>query len=175
MKSGIIIIFLLLSLVAAGCNPNKPANETPVKPETQGLPDAHSLEKTEERLLMRQARENLDIVMDAGGDAEALKKGLSGQALKEMSDRIAAEKAEGKIKVRRYDDLKLSLANYTSGIAGVAITFTDNSYTTELNSDKVLDKPTGEEMKLLIALKKIKDRWMIIEIFSQEVIKKPTS
>lgn len=172
MKSKVFIVFLLLSLSAAGCNRNQA--KTPLKPKTQGLPAAHSMKKTEERLLMRQAREDLKIIIDAGDSTAALEKGLSGVALKDMSGRIAADKAAGKIKVRRYDNLKLSLANYTKGIAGIAIVFTDNSYTTERGAKKILDKPTGEKVKLLLALKKIKGRWKIIEIFSNEVIKKPT-
>lgn len=173
MKFKIIIIFLLLSLSVAACNTNKAAKK-PDKPKTPGLPSAHSLKKSDELLLMRQVREDLKIVMDTGDDTSALKNGLAGVALKEMSDRVAADRAAGKVKVRRYDNLKFTLENFTKGIVGVGVTFADNSYTTELDTKKVLDKPTGQRIKLLLALKKIKGRWMIIEIFSSEV-KKPTS
>lgn len=172
MKSKVIIIFLLLSLSVAGCNTNKGA-KTPVEPKTPKPPSAHSLKKSDERLLLRQVREDLKIVMDTRDDTTALKNGLSGPALKEMSGRIAADTAAGKVKVRRYDDLKFSLENYTKGIVGVGVAFTDNSYTTELTTKKVLDKPTGKKIKLLLAVKKIKGRWMIIEIFSNEVKKPP--
>jgi len=171
MKLKSVIILLLLSLFIAGCAKDKPVRNA-AKPKTRGLPSAHSMKKTEERLLMREAREDLQVVMDAGDNTATLSKGLSGLALKEMAGRIDADTGAGKIKIRRYDNLKLSLANYTKGIAGIAIVFTDNSYTTERSTKKILDKPTGQQIKLLLALKKIKGRWLIIEIFSNEVIKK---
>lgn len=169
MKRMIFALLLILSLSATGCVTKAKPAKTAAKPKSPVKSAAHSMKKSEERLLLKHAGQDLETIMAAGADAEALKSALAGPALKEMTARMAADTAAGKIKIRRYDKLELSPENYTKGIAGVAIVFTDNSYTADAATKKALDKPSGKRLKLLLALKKIEGRWVIIEIFSNEV------
>ncbi len=174
MKKLVIILSLALLIILAlgvsGCKKKATTSSEQAAAEQvpDKLPPSHSLKKTEEQKMIKDARKGLRAIAGSSDDTAALETGLMGEALENMNKQIADERAAGTIKYRRYDDMKLSLENYTKGIGGLALTFTDNSYVVDAASERVITKASGKTVKLILALKKIDKRWMIFSILSTD-------
>ncbi len=163
-----VVATAVLSL-AAGCDlPDRGAKTSASEKDEMNFPPSHAISRAEEKALIKAAKRNLKIIMESHEDTKTLEKALTGKALADMNEKIAAERAKNTIKIRRYDKQKLSLENYTKGISGLSLTFVDNSYVIDAETEEILRPATGKKLKLIMALKKVKKRWLIFSFFNPE-------
>ena len=167
----VIILIIALALAVSACDRGSKTAQKADDPTDKNLPapQSHSISKKDEKQLMKDIRDNLDIIMAVRDTTAPLKKALSGHALNQMSEQVASEAAANRIKVRQYDDIKLELQNITKDVAGLALTFTDKTYVIEADTGDTIKEATGKKIEFLIAAKKVGKRWRMIEIFSKEL------
>lgn len=171
MRLTIAVLLTLSALTVTSCSPSGPAKPAADSKPKMTAPAAHSIADKDKREMFKETREDLKIVMGTRDETAPLSRALSGAALDQMSAQITEETAAGRVKIRDYDNIKLSIENVTKDIVGLALVFTDNSRVVDAATGKMLEKARGEKVKLLLAVKKIDKRWKIIEIFSQDLSK----
>ncbi len=172
MKRALVIILIVaLTLAVGACDRGSQAAKKTggARDGKLSAPESHSITKKDEKQLMKDIRKDLDIIMSVRDETAPLEKALSGHALSQMSEQVASEAAANRIKVRRYDKIKLDLQNITKDVAGLALTFTDKTYVIEADTGDTIEEATGKKIEFLIAAKKVGKRWRIIEIFSKEL------
>ena len=130
------------------------------------------LSKKDQKLIIRDVKNDLKTLAQVRADPAPLKDALGKQALEDFTNLVNKEAAEGKVKVRRFKDMKLKLGDYSGGIAGVRFYYKDQSYYEDPQGNR-LSKPTGAPTKYILAAQKIDDRWKIVAFFSPEVKKGP--
>ena len=161
------IVLGLVMMLATACSANNtPKAPKAAKPTKQEKPaSAHQISKAEERLVLKHAREDLEIIMGVQKDTKPLKKALTGHALKNYTYKIKTEAKAGKITVRKYADIKLEFHSYTKGVAGVSLNFTDKSYFADSSTGESLEPARNTPLALDLALKKTGGRWKITDTF----------
>lgn len=156
----IVMLVIVLVLTVAACGSREAKTKAP-KPKAP----AHHLTKAIQKQILKDTGKDLQIVMATRDDTAGLDAALSGDALKQFGAKIKTDLAAGKIKVRKYGDLKLKLINYTSGVAGISIEFIDQSYYTDLKGN-TLGPPPNTRQKLSLAVQRISNQWKIINTFA---------
>ena len=164
------LLVVVASLLMTSCKSSEIAQkEEPKKPKEIS---AHSIDAEEEKLLLKQTRENIKIITEVTTDTASLKKALDGQALKVFSDQLKKDLDEGKIKIRKYDSMKFKIKNYTKGVAGVRLTFKDRSYYVDKDTQEKVSEPGDKEEEFILESRKDSKRWKIFTFFTTELKEK---
>jgi len=165
----LLVFSLFLSALVIGCQKKEEVKKPPAKnkvPKTRG----HVLSKKDQKLVIRDVKNDLKILAQVRADPAPLKDALGKTALEDFTNLVNKEAAEGKVKVRRFKDMKLKLGDYSGGIAGVSFYYKDQSYYQDTKGNH-LTEPTGTTRRYVLAAQKIDDRWKIVAFFSPEVKK----
>lgn len=173
-KKGFIVILLLpLALQAgAGCKNNaQTAAKKPVKKEA--AKSAHVMSVKTQKEALKDAREDLLIITRVKRNLKPLKKALGGRALNDFSAKIKTDLAAGKITVRKYDNIKLTVQSYTDGKVGVSLAFTDNSYYVDSKSNDPLESPRNKPVRLALSLEELDGRWKITDFLAPQASEMP--
>lgn len=165
-----VLLVVVASLSITGCKSSDTAKKE--EPKKSKEISAHSIDAKEEKLLLKQTRENINIITEVTTDTAALKKALDGQALKAFSDQLKKDLDEGKIKIRKYDSAKFKIKNYTKGVAGVRLTFQDRSYYVDKDSLEKVSEPGDKEEEFILESRKDSKRWKIFTFFTTELKEK---
>lgn len=133
---------------------------------------AHAILKKDEKILMKQAYENIAIISKVTTDTNSLKKALTGQALESLTNQINQDLAQGKVKIRKYSSVKLDFKNYTKGVAGLRLDLVDKTYYVDKDTKKRISSPSNKKERRIIALKKDGKRWKIFAFFDVKIKEK---
>jgi hypothetical protein len=170
-----LVVFLFIPFLLLACTPtqkkptlnSKPPKSFKGSKETTTKPDltmrSHMIKAKEQKLLLKQVVEDLNLITQTT-DQTTLAQALTGAALKQTLTQLQQERLAGKPKVRRYANIKVSFANYTKGVAGLTVTFTDKSYYVDPKTGRPLTKPSNKPVKILVAVKKEANRWKIFNL-----------
>ena len=164
-----IVVILMITLSIVACQKSNPVKKADSKKPKLG---AHAISADDEKLVIKQTKENIKIISGVTTETNALKKALTGSALSALSDQIKKELGEGKIKIRKYDSVKLEIKNATTGIVGLKMTFIDRSYFVDKDSKERLTAPTGKKETFIIVSEKVGKRWKIFNFLTTELIDK---
>lgn len=160
----VVVVMVALSMVA--CQKKATEKKPGSKKSTIA---AHSISAADEKLVMTQTEENIDILTGVTTNTDALKKALTGPALTAFSDQIKKDLGEGKIKIRKYDSVKLEIRNVTTGVVGLKMTFTDRSYYEDKDSKEKLSSPAGTKETFILVSKKVGKRWKIFNFLTTKL------
>lgn len=159
LTAGVLVIALSMS----GCGNGGVAK----KPRKAPAAKAHTIAAKDKKDAMRDAALNIELLNKLRDETQTLERFLAGTALKEMNAQIAADRAAGKVKIRKLNNVEFELANYTKGIVGLGMSYIDDSYYVEKATGKQLTKPSHANEKRALALRKVKGRWKIFGIFGE--------
>lgn len=167
----IAIITISTGLYYYNKDQSKKETKTAIKP-SKPKTVAHQMPDNVEKELIKDLKKNIQTIQSVTTDTKALEQALSEEAL--ISTRSSIEnKLKQNIATRRnYEDIKLNISNYTSGIASVLLEFTDKSYNYSTVDGKELSKPTGAKTKLALSVKKVDKTWKIIGIYTATAVNK---
>lgn len=118
--------------------------------------------------MVADAADDLRIISAAGADTSQLATALTGKALEETKAQMASDLAQGKVRKRDYQNINVSLQEYTLPIAEARAEFDDMGYYIDATTGAALDSPTGEHKKYALALMEEGDRWKIRLILSPD-------
>lgn len=134
-------------------------------------PAGHDTKATSVPILLRgrilaDAKDDIALIETAQDDWQVLKPAVAGKALDSLKKQIEDMKAEGLVKVREYDDLKLSFGTYQKKVAGVTAEFVDNSSIVNSTNGQPMAVSRAEKRKLYLGLAEIDGKWKIITILA---------
>lgn len=117
-----------------------------------------------EKEILADAEEDIRGIEKVTDDPTALSQHLDGQALESMSKEVSLNNSRDKVKLRRYENIKLSITYYAKGIAGASFEFDDASYYTKKGDTGKRSLAIADKRRLALALAKRGGRWKIINI-----------
>lgn len=176
-KKYILLSFSLIFIIAAAVlltkyspGVKKPDNKAN-KPAEEKMDFAHQMPKGLEKDLIKNVKSNLKTLESVREDTSSLDKVLSGDALSKTKSLIDLNLKNNIVTFRKFDDIELSVSNYTKGIASVLLEFTDGSYTYDRVSNKHLTKPANSKKKLALSVTKVGKTWKITGIYNTTAFK----
>lgn len=155
-----IILILALVFVAstlAGCVLNMGSRPAGHQAKLRISPEL-------KREVLKDTQEDIDGIEQVADDPQPFSRYLAGKALADMSEEIAQDRTKGKVKMRRYTNVKLTVTHYSKGIAGVAYEFDDGSYYVARGDVGKKSFAIADRRRLALALAKRDGRWKIINI-----------
>lgn len=114
--------------------------------------------------ILAHARKNIAEIEKVTEDPGPLSGALAGRALDDMTAEIARDKAEGKVKIRRYGKVKLGVTHFSKGVVGLSFDFDDGSYYVARGNVGEKSSPIPDRRRLSLALAKSGGHWKIINI-----------
>jgi len=158
----IVTVLLAVILVCASCGSTTTSPE-----ETQPAhTSAHQAPPEVEQKIVADATEDLQIIASSGKDSSLLAKALTGKALEDTKSVLNKDLAQGKYKRRDYQNINVSMTDYTAPVAEVFAEFDDNSYYVDAGSGAALGQPALEHKSYALALVEDEGRWKIMLILS---------
>ncbi len=148
---------LVLSLAACAKPATKPAGH-------KGKADDVSLQMRGQ--VLADAREDIAIIESVKSDWQVLAPAVDGKALETLKKQVEELKAEGLVKLRDYEDVKLKFGVYQKKVAGVTAEFVDNSRIVRMDNGQPMAMARAEKVKLYLGLAKVDGKWKIITILA---------
>lgn len=93
---------------------------------------------------------------------EDLSSPLAKQALTSAEETMKNDQKLGRVKHRKFQDIKLKFRNYTGGVSGVAVEYTDLSFYSEAKTGEILIPVKPTIQRYSVAAQKLDGRWKIV-------------
>jgi len=161
----ILLVLLAIGLLMVGCAKTaETAKPKKAKPKIKAV--GHNIPKKDRLKLKKDVRFDFETIAATRADTSTLKTALFNDALTRLSQNISDELKKGKIKVRQFANLDITVNNYNKPYAGVTVLYTDQSYFISSDTSQALTSPTNERKRLLLAVGKKGGRWKIAEFLN---------
>jgi hypothetical protein len=127
------------------------------------------IKEAKERLkreILRDARADMLSLEKVTTNPDDFTKALAGKTLDDFTREFNNDLNAGKIKIRKYENIKLSFIDISKEfLARVKVVFTDSSYYVSKNNPNLsLTFPQSEEKKFMLHLLKTDNRWKIVAV-----------
>lgn len=117
----------------------------------------------------RDVQTDIHIITEVTGNPSAFQGALVGSALETFVKQVNDDLAAGKVKIRRYENIKIKVEDVKKDLARVSFSFIDEShYVDKNNSAKSLGLPDGKDKSFALHLKKVDGRWKIAVVYPQK-------
>jgi hypothetical protein len=123
--------------------------------------DAHTVSDEQKEAILNDAKKAIDVLGKTRDETAALGRYFDSPLLDEIIGQVESEKAEGRVKIRRLKNVKVTLANFTRDVAGVTLIYTDESYYVDELTGHKITEPTGTRERRALALRESDDTWKI--------------
>lgn len=157
----LVIVSVVLAVSLSGCGKKDVAEK---KEKVKAV--AHVVTAKQKKAIMSDAKKAVNLLQDTRDETSGLELFLDSPLLEETAAQIDSNNREGKIKIRRLDAVKMELKNFTQGVAGVSLTYTDNGYYIDKRTGKKISEPAGKREKLSLALRETDGKWKIFTALS---------
>lgn len=163
-----IICFLVLALFAAvsgGCTSAK--KDTAQVPKTKRAGDTgHTASSKEKTKIVQSAKKAMALLEQVRDDTSVLDTFLAEPLKKRTAAQIDADSLAGRIKIRKLTDSKYVFNSAINDVAGVEMTYKDDSYYVDKNG-KRLTEASGSSKKLSLELRKVSGKWKISNVLGK--------
>lgn len=157
LSFALLLALLVLTLASCKKEAAKPAGH-----KNSGEKTSQSLQNE----VLADAKKAIAIIESSKNDPVALEPAVAGKALDTLKTQMAEMKSTGLIKVREYDNLKVTFGTYQKKVAGVTAEFVDNSRIIRIDNGQPQAVARAEKKKLYLGLTKLEGKWKIISILA---------
>ncbi len=161
----ILLVLTAIGLLIVGCaKTTKTTKPKKAKPKIKAV--GHNLPAKDQQKLAKDIRFDFKTIAETRDDTSQLSLALTNGALTGLSKNISDEAQKGRIKIRRFSNLNITVNNYNKPYAGATVLYRDQSYFISRDTSQAITSPTNEKKRLLLAVSKKGNRWKIAEFLN---------
>ncbi len=162
----LILAAVLVALImpAASCGDDQAAETQTAAGEAHNY--AHQAPRELEQVIIDDVKEDLGIISTVRADPAPFTQAMTDVALADIQNQHAKDLAEGRYRVRVYENIEVRVTGYTDPIAEALVEFDDKSYYADSATGTAIDSPANERTGFAMALVEEEGQWKIKGIFS---------
>lgn len=156
-KSATLVLVVLIALSFTACKKDKVVSKSPSKSKKASTAIKENV--------LRDAKADIAIIEKVTNNPDDFSKALANKGLEAFKKDYETDLAAGKVKLRKYDDVKLKFVDVRDKLARVRFTYSDSShYVSKDDLNSTLDFPQSEKKKLMLHLLSDGKSWKIVAV-----------